>query len=241
MLTKGEAVACLILLCIFLVQGCKKDLLQPNSNVLEHGLSINEAKAFFNTHLQKANGPSKLMSMGASGKSVTPEDIIKNKQPLWDYAYNQMLSKGQAIKIPIDFGNAFVEVTKKSKALLPLSSLSYLYMYKDSLQNIHAEWVLLKPDSAWLFGKRDSYSGRISIRDWNGKSLRFYDYISGQVVSKLKSLKQQRLSSLGKLQNTQSTEEIIPDPTGGWKWRLLLPYCYYRTMPRTISVLLFMV
>nr|WP_315420855.1 hypothetical protein [uncultured Pedobacter sp.] len=146
------------------------------------------------------------MSTSAPAKALTMEAIIRDKQPLWDYAYNQLLSNGQAIKIPLDFGNAYVEVSKKSNALLPLASLSYLYMYKDSLQNIRAEWVLLKPDSAWLYGKRDSYSGSISVKDWNGKSMRVYNYTNGQVLPKISHLKQQRLSSLGKIQNIGDTE-----------------------------------
>lgn len=44
------------------------------------------------------------MSTTAPVKEISAEDIIKNKQPLWDYAYSKTVSDGQSIKIPIDFG-----------------------------------------------------------------------------------------------------------------------------------------
>lgn len=214
MLNNGKAMACLLLLCLFIVQACRKDNLIPNSSDLKNGISIAEAKQYFEKNIRIAGGPKRLMSTSGGGQDISPSDIIKNKQPMWDYAYNQVRTTGQGIKVPIDFGNAYAVVTKKTNALLPLASLNYLYMYKDSMQNIRAEWVMLKPDSAWLYGKRDSYSGRILIRDWNGSSIRFYDYINGQVISKIKSNKQQRLSSTGKLMNTGDINEVIPDPSG---------------------------
>jgi hypothetical protein len=211
-LFKGRAAALLVLLCLFLAQGCRKDLLQPNSNVLKNSISVAEARKYFDANLRMANGPKKLMSTSTLGNNLTIEELIKNKQPLWDYAYNQLLSNGQAIKIPIDFGNAYAEVTKKGEGLLPLASLSYLYMYRDTLQNIHAEWVLLKPDSAWLYGNRSSYSGSISVKDWNGRSIRVYQYANGQVLPKISQLKKQRLSSLGKVQTSGDTEIPPTEP-----------------------------
>ncbi|MET3980204.1 hypothetical protein ABIB62_002455 [Mucilaginibacter sp. UYP25] len=204
----GKAIAYLVLLCLFMLQGCKKDLLQPHSAVIKNNFSIDEARKYFDKNLKRSDKLTKTSSVSAH--EFSPEEMIKDKQPLWDYAYSQLLSNGEAVKIPIDFGDVYVEVTNTTKAFLPLASLNYLFMYKDSLQNIHAEWVMLKPDSSWLFGNRDTYSGGISIRDWDGKSLRYYSYANGQVVANTNPIEKQRTNSSGEIQNIENNGDIIP-------------------------------
>ena len=192
-ISKGKALACLILLCLFLGQGCKKDILQPNSPLLKNSLSIAEAKAYFDANLMKDNKPEKLMS--TEGRNdVTYEDILNQKQAIWESAYEQLISTGGAVKVPLDFGKVYAVVNKRTNALVPLSTLNYLLMYKDSLQNIHAEWVSLNPDSNWLYGNRNQYTGTIRVSDWHGKTIKNLSY--GAMGSKINvSLKNKLLLS----------------------------------------------
>ena len=100
------------------------------------------------------------------------KEIFANKQALWDQAYTHLISTGSnAVKIPLDFGNLYWVSNEAKGELMPYSSLNYLMMYKDSLQKIHAEWINLMPDSVWLYGQRDSYTGRILIKSWDNKLL----------------------------------------------------------------------
>ncbi|WP_025142910.1 hypothetical protein [Pedobacter jeongneungensis] len=72
-LLKGKAIACLIVMCLALVQGCKKDLLQPNSNVLDKSISIEEAKQYFENNLLRLKTSAKLSSSGpikSAGKYI---------------------------------------------------------------------------------------------------------------------------------------------------------------------------
>ncbi|MBC6110741.1 hypothetical protein ACFOG5_16835 [Pedobacter fastidiosus] len=147
-ISKGKALAFLIFLSLFIVQGCRKDIIQPNSGVLKNSLSIAEAKAYFDANLRQGTKPEKLMSTSEVGNGVTADNYLTNKQPIWNQTYQKMLANGNSVKMPIDFGNAYAVVNEAKNELMPLSALNYLFMYKDSLQVIHAEWVMLLPDSA---------------------------------------------------------------------------------------------
>jgi hypothetical protein len=179
MLTNGRAIACLMLMCLFLVQGCKRELLQPNSNILENKITFSEAKQYYDSNLIRLE--SKKKTMGGTGNNQTNskrtiQDILYNKQPVWDKAYQKMISTGTAIKIPLNLGGARQVVDEATKTFIPYSELNYLLIYKDSLAVIHAEWVYLKPSIKWINGARNGYEGKAIVKDWTGKVLRTYNY-----------------------------------------------------------------
>lgn len=189
-----KAMPFLALLCLFLTNSCKRELLQPNSNGLENALSFGEAKQYFETHLKQLAPPKKLMSTEGTGNAAEPtsiQDILYNKQPVWDKAYQMLASTRKAIKIPLDFGNVRKIVDESTKAYVPYSDLNYLFMYRDSLQQIHAEWVTLKPTLNWLNGDRNVFEGSIVVKDWNGNVLNTYNYGTAQTghVHKLGAVK----------------------------------------------------
>jgi hypothetical protein len=173
---KNKLITCLILLCLFFVQSCRKDTLLPAKGV--NSLTIAEAKSYFEANFTASTtSKGKTMSLSENESKIpTYETIMANKQAIWDKAYKKMISVGGAVKIPIDFGKVRVVVDKTSEATMNLSALNYLLMYKDSLQNIHAEWVYLQPTLDWLNGNRTTYKGKVIIRDWNGKVLRKLSY-----------------------------------------------------------------
>ncbi|WP_316801654.1 hypothetical protein [Pedobacter nototheniae] len=205
-LYKGKAIACLALLCLFLVQSCRKDSLMPNSNDLQKGISIAEAKQYFEKNLLTTQ-PERLMSISGSSKDISVESVLAGKEPLWASAYEKVLTTGMSVKVPINFGNAYAIINPKTKAAVPLSSLNYLFIYKDSLQTIHAEWVILDPDSAWLYGNRSQYLGRIYVKDWNGKTIKNLQYDQKGIVSPISYLNKNKLNSVSKLQTTNGEDE----------------------------------
>jgi len=172
-ISTGKGLACLILLFLFLAQGCKKDILQPNSPLLKNSLSIAEAKQYFDANLGKDNKPEKLMTVDVA-KSLVGSITLENKQPLWYHANQRMISLGGAVKIPLDFGEAEVIIDPSTKSVVPFNSLNYLLMYKDSLQRIHAEWVTLLPEAMWIKEQTGAYRGKIFVRDWHGKLIKSY-------------------------------------------------------------------
>lgn len=207
---KSKLLTCVILLCLFFIQSCRKDTLLPSKGA--NSLTISEAKSYFETNLKTTNSiKGKVMSTTGVGKSIgaTFEDILANKQPIWEQAYQKMISSGGAVKIPLDFGDAEVIVNPITRASVPFNSLNYLLMYKDSLQKVHAEWVSLLPDTSWLYGKRDVYRGKIFVRDWEGKLIKQFSYPGKTTIVASSS----NLSgSKGKIMSTSSEP---PLPTSG--------------------------
>lgn len=134
---------------------------------------------------------------------VSLTDIIDDKEPIWDMAEVRNISVGEAVKIPIDMGNTYAIVGDKTRDVVPFSSLNYLMIYKDSLQSTHIEWVYLMPDSVWLYGNRNSYSGRVLVRTWAGGVLKKYTYLPVKGADE----------KYGKLKKTSSiVEPVVTDP-----------------------------
>ena len=161
----------------FSFNSCRKDLLVQSPNNLKNALSIAEAKRYFEANV-KVSGRTKTSAVSGN-IPVTAESLVAGKRAMWEQAYQKFISTGGAVRIPIDFGNTYAVVNLKKGEVVPLSSLNYLLMYKDSLQAIRLEWVMLQPDSAWLYGARSSYTGRIAVRDWEGRLLKTYWYGTG--------------------------------------------------------------
>jgi len=142
---------------------CRKDLLVQSPNNLKNALSIAEAKSYFNSHFPDSKkGNTGLSSL--SGKP-TLQTLFANKQPIWDKAYQKMISTGGAVKIPLDFGNVMQIVDAKKKAIVPFASLNYLLMYRDTMGAIHTEWIALQPAKSWLYGSRQVFKGIIQVMD----------------------------------------------------------------------------
>ena len=109
-----------------------------------------------------------MVAVGNTAGERKIEDLLNNREAIWESAYQKLISTGNAVKIPLDLGKIYAVVDAEKKELIPFGSLNYLLMYRDSLQQIHSEWVMLSPDKAWLYGSRDRYTGRIVVRDWAG-------------------------------------------------------------------------
>lgn len=173
----------------FSFNSCRKDLLVQGPNNLKNALSIAEAKSYFEAYV-KVSGRTKTSAVSGN-LPVTAESLVAGKRAMWEQAYQKLISTGGAVRIPIDFGNTYAVVNLKKGEVVPLSSLNYLLMYKDSLQAIRLEWVMLEPDSAWLYGARSSYTGRIAVRDWEGRLLKTYWYGTGgkYLVTKGKTMR----------------------------------------------------
>ncbi len=72
-----------------MVQGCKKELLQPNSNDIQNELSIVEAKQYFDAKSKTAGKIEKTHGYGSGvqdTKILTLDDVRNNKQPIWEKA-----------------------------------------------------------------------------------------------------------------------------------------------------------
>lgn len=78
--------------------------MQPNSPLLKNSLSIAEAKQYFDANLWKDTKPERLMSSSSSNSNLSLKDILNKKQAIWESAYEQLISTGGIVKVPLDFG-----------------------------------------------------------------------------------------------------------------------------------------
>lgn len=186
-LSKGKAIACLILLCLFLAQSCRKDNLMPNSNDLRNGLSIADAKQYFEKNFQNQIKPKAIMSKGSLNPSSPLQDIIYGKKPMWDASLLKNLSiQTNAVLVPLHKEGVYVNVSKTK--MVKFGFLNYMMMYRDDKNNIITEWVELKPTENWLNSKISrKYEGRILVRDWDGKIKRVIDFSNDNINKTLNS------------------------------------------------------
>jgi len=180
-LDRAYRLALILPLFILLIIGCQRDLIVPGLEKTEAtNLTIEEAKIYFKENVNSPNVIAK-----QNGQSTTMDEILKNKEALWQNAYNSILTNGkEAVRIPLNIKNdVYWKLGNNPNSRIHFNLLNYLFMYRDSISTIHTEWVTLMPDSAWLEGNRNKYLGKILIKDWNGNRLRIYDFTKDGKIS----------------------------------------------------------
>jgi len=222
-LSKRGILLYFILVSLVIVQSCQKNVLQPQFNSSQNSLSIAEAKKYFDTHVPQDKSQQNVES--TASQNFTVENMLKNKKAVWDKAYEKTISTGKAVQIPVDFGNVYAVVDQKKRAVVPFNSLNYLLMYKDSLAAIHLEWVILNPDSAWLYGNRNNYTGDIIVRNWEGRILNKYSYDSHGFKNTTANIKSGKSGSVSHTQVTSGG--VIETPVSGPGG----PFCFTYQVP----------
>ncbi len=168
----GKSLLIITLFALVLSLSCQKERQVFQTTTV---VSVSEAKQYFEAHFTTGNNSQWFQPDGKLKSGLSFEDIIKARQPLWGSAFEKQISVGRAVQIPLHIGDLLITVNG-GKDLLPLASLHYVLMYKDALDSMHTEWVTLMPDSAWLYGKRDKYTGKIEVKDWGGNFIKGYFY-----------------------------------------------------------------
>ncbi|TDE10013.1 hypothetical protein [Dyadobacter psychrotolerans] len=170
----------LIPFVLLLILSCQKELVTTETDLLNKShdsisnLSIEEAKRYFDTNFSSATIK--------KSHSYNAEQLFEHKSSKWEKAGYKQISFGDAVVVPMRFEELNLVIDKKTGAYVPYDQLNYLMMYKDKQKNIVTEWVTLLPDSSWLYGKRDVYTGDIMVRTWEGEYLKMYRYSKdGQV------------------------------------------------------------
>jgi len=163
------------LLSVLLLTGCQQEQndIMDEKSFLHNGdsmsVSIGEAKAYFDANF---NSP----AARETGHKHTVEGNLKSKIANWNKAGYKKISLGEAVIIPLEFENLNLIVNEKTRAYVPYNQLNYLMMYKDKRKSVKTEWVTLLPDSSWLYGNKNIYTGDILVRNWEGKYIKMYHY-----------------------------------------------------------------
>jgi hypothetical protein len=170
MLSSWQVITCIV----FLLTGCQKEeLTSSNNQGASTLLTIEEARQYYDSN------PKNYGSI--QGKI--------DKEPTWDHAYSKSISNGLAVVIPLNSANTYLDIKSQSPGnsigYIPFDQVNYLLMYKDEKMQIHSEWVTVLPDSAWLYGDRSRYQGKVLVRTWNGQPMKFFSYKDNEVTKSI--------------------------------------------------------
>jgi len=211
-LLRGKAMTCLMLTCLLLVLSCRKENLIPNSNILEKGLSIQEAKMYFEKNFQKSLKSKTLLSSGAVN-GLNGQDVLAGKQPMWDASVLKNLSLNtNAVLTPIHKEGLYVHIS--GKKMVKFGFLNYMMMYRNSKDSIITEWVELKPTEKWIESKFSrNYEGRILVKDWDGKLKRIINYKGAKTDKSSNSLSSKKLAVNGALMTGNNVTSVCFETT----------------------------
>ncbi|QPH38528.1 hypothetical protein [Pedobacter endophyticus] len=206
--TTGKAAACLGVMCLLLVQGCKKDIIQPNSKDLQNGLSIAEARAYFEQNITSIKHRKLSSTSPLADTGTADDDSTEANRPMWDAAQLKALGAGpNAVLTPLHRPNTYVNISKGR--MVHYGFLNYMMMRKDEQGNMITEWVELKPTEKWIDSKTSrKYDGAIIVKNWDGSIKKIYSFDNGEIIRK-SALKKRMLASLnGKVMDSSGGDVL---------------------------------
>jgi hypothetical protein len=163
-------IAIILLFLTTLNNSCRKDYRDtpPTGQLL-----ISEAQSFFENEVQA--------SKPAGNDNNLRHQLVKS--PEWDNAQVRQISIGNAVVVPIKYSEEFPVGYEEDVDRKDLGKTSYLIIYKDKKELMHAEWVTLyRKDEQSKTAK--TFVGALVIEDWNGKFKRGYAFgVEGQISS----------------------------------------------------------
>lgn len=205
----GLKIISLILPCLFLISGCKKDLLVSNSDKLKRNISIDEAKQYFEKNILAQKVAVKTTSNSTSSiGGKTSSTYQDDKLPMWDASELRGLSIGvNAVLVPLYKQGAYIHISEKQ--MVKYGFLNYMMMRKDSLGNMITEWVELKPTEKWANSKVSrKYDGSILVREWNGKIKKLYTFNNGTLVPTSKNKINKKANIKGLMTTPSTTGDV---------------------------------
>lgn len=169
-----------VLMFILLI-GCQKDMFVTDlSDGIVKDLTIDEAKAYYNKELK----PIKIQKIASIIGHNHDENHSHNitEQLMWDKSdYRQLIAGNQAVLVPIHLKDVFIKVGENK--VVSYGLLNYTMMYRDSLNNIITEKVLLQPSLKWFEGDRSKYDGSVLVRDWAENVKAIYHFVDGNLIN----------------------------------------------------------
>ncbi|KLT66452.1 hypothetical protein [Pedobacter sp. BMA] len=175
----------LLFIATIVIYSCKKDkgssINQDSKEIIADAKSYFEQK-ILNKSLRIPNDPNFRHS------------IIK--KPVWSRSVIRKISLGDAVVVPIVFDEDIFTMDKDDAYKSFLSRTSYLMIYKDKKENMHAEWVTLLNIKVKK-NRNEHFSGIAVIEEWNGtfkKAFAFDGLGNYEKMSSSSSITRQQIS-----------------------------------------------
>jgi hypothetical protein len=191
-----------IFISIFLViHSCKKDASHtagvngvPSS---PDKILVTDAKDYFDKYIAPTG--SKAVDQSLSGNNTKTLRQAIEKTAAWARAYTQTFDFGKSVIVPVSYAQDLY--IHKGNYSIALSSLTWLFVYADKTNKMHAELVTKIPDAACL-NSTDStraYTGILYVEDFFGNFIKGYEYLDDGTVQHI-SAPTKFVKSNGKLQ-----------------------------------------
>ena len=164
------------------LSSCQKSIYEPAIK----DPRVAAAKQFFETKVESSNR----LTQSVVDSIPSLKRMQSAKMPDWEQAKVQILSTGvEGIKIPIKYKASIKTELGKYQEQVSIDSLSYLFIYKDKVQQSRAELVIRIPDNAYwdnLKQTKTNFSGMVIVEDWNGGSITTFKVDKDAAVTYLK-------------------------------------------------------
>lgn len=188
---------------LILLIACQKDMFLTNlSDKKVNDLTIEEAKSYYNKELKST----KIQKLASTNGHSHDENCNHNdtEQLMWDKSiYRQLIGGHQAVLTPLHRKGVYIKVGENK--VLSYGLLNYTMMYKDSLNNIITERVLLKPSMNWFDGDRNKYDGSIIVYNWDGKVKKIFHFKDGSPINSIKKIN--KLASISNDEASSNNED----------------------------------
>lgn len=170
LILKGKAMACLIFVCLFVAQSCKKEVLLPNSKDLQSGLSISDAKRWYlNQKLEKQSS----LKPGNNQSS-------KELQLIWDLATENLAKNDKSVvAIPLNKSSK-LNFGKYGFRKLLVSKNDSSAIQGEIMEVIFDEKDVLKKDYKDLYRMSD-FNGIVVLYNMQMTFKVGYEYKNGRI------------------------------------------------------------
>jgi len=199
-------------LCILFISGiyyaCTK---VHRASSIKDATQIQQAKDYFEQNVLPYHNPD----------TSAPVAYIRStlhKNPIWSSASVQQMQWGTTVVAPLAFKEPLK--VKEGPYDIPIDSISYLLMYKDSMSVTHCEVVTQIPDTAFLNSTASfkQFSGIALVEEWSGKPIAQYSYSRGvcRRISSSSVVQQDPTTTTARI-GTQGTQKQVMEigPCGG--------------------------
>lgn len=192
MLFKGKAVACLILMCLFLAQGCKKEiLLQKNNNsIISSKVRNITYREFINSINLKATGSLSTVLTGAKEKVMSTETLEGNLSLVMDSV--KLLHLGDTLSYVISirpqtpratvFQNLTIQVVKEKTTAF----LSTYYPSKEWIDRWRAGHAIAFKDNT-IFNKINLNDVALDTKTLNTTNFKQENGLKGKIIASISS------------------------------------------------------
>src|SRR6185437_3390109 len=186
--------------CLF---GCSKKISSGTKGLTNPDIAA--ASQYFNENLS---------SIPVGAKATKNIRLSTPRNLLWDSAYTVRQANINFVVVPVKFSKAlYMQTAFSGKLLFNLNDINKVAFYKDSAGQYHCQSVTLFPDSNYLQGNAQQFTGIALNESWDGALSERYRYNADGSVLKANNPTPAAVTdySISSLHSGKETDMIISE------------------------------